>query len=129
MHGFIAIITSKMCWYNITTQLSEAQNYAMHALCVLYVLSRKNIGAYSFCPNIYIIFRSTFTKCTKYIYAMPRIPRRSSPRKDLNVPLCAVAASDAMVKHNASARSGDPTPRLRISSLLSAFILPDEVKL
>ena len=88
MQGFIAIMTSKMCWYNITTQLSEAQNYAM-----------------------------------------PRIPRRNSPRKDLNVPLCAVAASDAIVRHNASAKSGDPTPRLRISSLLSAFILPDDVKL
>ena len=38
-------------------------------------------------------------------------------------------ASDAIVKHNASARSGEPSPRLRISSLLSAFILPELVKL
>ena len=39
----------------------------------------------------------------------------------------AVAASDAIVRHKASARSGDFNPRLRISSLLSAFILPDDV--
>jgi hypothetical protein len=62
-------------------------------------------------------------------YAIPRKFRFISPRQELNAPDNAVAASLAMVKHKASAKSGEAKPRLRISSLLSAFILPELVKL
>lgn len=129
MHGFIAIAHLQ----NVLGKYyhSARKRPKLRDACTLCTLCRfpGNYWIFQFCPRYLYNFPLNMQKVHKVHYAMPCIPRRNSPRQDLNTPDCAVAALDAIVRHNASAKSGDPTPRLRISSLLSAFILPDEVKL
>ena len=55
--------------------------------------------------------------------------RKLYPIKELFAPPEKEAAALAIVKHNASALSGDFIPRLLISSLLSIFNFPVDVYL